>query len=379
MDARNALEQLTRLKSDITDHANWSEDAGYLHSNALQALVQIGVPRFFLPKALGGYEMSPVDCAVVTEAIANIDASAAWHVMVYNAARLAGAAWNQDLVDLVWGDDPDALVSASGNNPYEAVESGDFYQINGVNHFASGCRHAKWMLSPVRLNGEINSVLLPMDDCEILENWDSLGMRGSGSNSVRAVNVAVPKHHVNPMPSSNGERNPYYSGLLYRAPARIVFSTYVPIALSLAKRSLDVLLELALNKVPYALNAKLKTRVLAQTKYAEALAIYRSAKAFFYEEVERAWEVTKTGLDFDHSDKANLYLAGVHAVQSSARVVKLVADASGTSVTDKNNPLDQISRDMETLRHHGFVNESRYASVTQVLWDSELDYPLILR
>ena len=53
MDARNALEQLTRLKSDITDHANWSEDAGYLHPNALQALVQIGVPRFFLPKALG--------------------------------------------------------------------------------------------------------------------------------------------------------------------------------------------------------------------------------------------------------------------------------------------------------------------------------------
>ena len=158
-----------------------------------------------------------------------------------------------------------------------------------------------------------------------------------------------------------------------------MFSTYVPIAFSLAKRSLELLLDLALNKVPYALNAKLKTRTLAQTKYSEALAIYRSTRAFFYEEIERAWEMTQSDSSFDDRDKANLYLAGVHAVQESARVVRLVADASGTTVTDRNNPLDQISRDMETLRHHGFVNESRYASVAQVLWDSELDYPLILR
>ncbi len=379
MDVPNALEQLRRVKSDITDYAAWSEEKGYLHPNTLQALVQIGVPRFFLPKGLGGYEVSPVDCAVLTEAIAEVDASAAWHVMVYNAARLAGAWWNQELVDLVWGEDPDALVSASGNNPFEAIDKGDCYQIDGVNHFASGCRYATWMLSPVRLNGEINSVLLPMGDCEILDDWNSLGMRGSGSNSVKAVSIVVPKNHLNPMPSGKGKRNPYYSGLLYRAPARIVFSTYVPIAFSLAKRSLELLLDLALNKVPYALNAKLKTRTLAQTKYSEALAIYRSTRAFFYEEIERAWEMTQSDSSFDDRDKANLYLAGVHAVQESARVVRLVADASGTTVTDRNNPLDQISRDMETLRHHGFVNESRYASVAQVLWDSELDYPLILR
>ena len=379
MDVPQILEQIAAVKSDIADHSDWSEDKGYLHPKSLNALVQVGVPRFFLPKQLGGYEISPVDCALMTESIADIDPSAAWHVMVYNAARLAAASWTEELVELVWGCDPDALVSASGNSPFEARDKGDYYQIDGVNHFASGCRYAKWILSPVKLDGCMCSVLLPMEDCEVIEDWDSLGMRGSGSNSVRANGVMVPKNHLNSMPPGQGEKNSYYLGLLYRAPARIVFATYVPIAISLARRSLELLSDLALDKVPYAMNVTLKTKNLAQAKYAEATAIYRSSRAFFYEELERAWEKTKTDSEFADKDKANLYLSGVHAVQESARLVKLVADASGTTVTNKNHPLDKISRDIETLRHHGFVNESRYASVSQVLWGSELDYPLILR
>ena len=77
--------------------------------------------------------------------------------------------------------------------------------------------------------------------------------------------------------------------------------------------------------------------------------------------------------------KADLYLAGTHAVQSSAQVVRWVADAAGTSVIYSERPLERIVRDMETLRHHGFANESRYGSVAQLYWDADLDYPLMLR
>ena len=95
MDVPQILEQIAAVKSDIADHSDWSEEKGYLHPKSLNALVQVGVPRFFLPKQLGGYEISPVDCALMTESIADIDPSAAWHVMVYNAARLAGASWTE--------------------------------------------------------------------------------------------------------------------------------------------------------------------------------------------------------------------------------------------------------------------------------------------
>ena len=66
-------------------------------------------------------------------------------------------------------------------------------------------------------------------------------------------------------------------------------------------------------------------------------------------------------------------------MQSSAHVVRWVADAAGTSVIYQHTPLARILRDMETLRHHGFASESRYGSVAQQLWGAELDYPLLLR
>ncbi|GIR63948.1 MAG: hypothetical protein CM15mP68_6140 [Pseudomonadota bacterium] len=67
-------------------------------------------------------------------------------------------------------------------------------------------------------------------------------------------------------------------------------------------------------------------------------------------------------------DRADLYLAGTHAVQASSEVVRHVADIAATTMITKGQTLERIGRDMETLRHHGFVNESRYASVAQVHW-----------
>ena len=379
MDIEGILNRVEKLKPMISDHSEWSEEKGYLHPSTIDALTQIGVPRFFLPSGLGGYEITPIECACVTEAIADIDASAAWYVMVYNAARLASATWSDEVIEMIFRENPDTLVSASGNSPYQAVEKEDCYQIDGVNHFASGCRYAKWMLSPVRLDNELATALLPMEDCEILDDWDSLGMRGSGSNSVRANQLCVPKNLIN-LPSNNSSgNNRYYSGLLYKSPARIVFATYVPIAFSLARKSLALLQDLALEKTPYATNTKLKNRKLAQSHFGKARAIYRAARSFFYEELEKAWVFTKEEREFTEEDKADLYLAGVHAVQECAQVLSLVSNAAGTSVTDRKHPLERIRRDMETLRHHGFVNESRYSSVAQVFWGAEIDYPLILR
>ena len=185
----------------------------------------------------------------MTEAIADIDASAAWFVMVFNAARLAGAAWNDEVIEMIFRENPDTLLSASGNNPYQAVEKEDCYQIDGVNHFASGCRHAEWMLSPVRLENELATVLLPMDDCEILDDWDSLGCVARVAIVFVQTSCACLESHYPP---------PIHLVITVIILDYFIehrqdnFATYVPIAFSLARKSLFLLQDLALEKTPYA-------------------------------------------------------------------------------------------------------------------------------
>jgi alkylation response protein AidB-like acyl-CoA dehydrogenase len=376
------LARAERAAEVAAKHAEWAEQQAQLHGDVVTALQAAGIPRLYLPRSLGGYEVDPVTCAKVCATLADGDASAAWFVMVYNAARLMAASWPTEMVEAIWGENPDAMVAASGHTPLTGELDGDTYIVSGRNSFVSGCHHADYVMSPMLVDGEPHMVVVPAGDCRIVDNWDTLGMRGSGSNDVIVEKVQVQAKYVARQtltPAVANEPNAHYRGTLYRCPSRVVFATYVPAALSLAKRALQELEKLALNKVPYATDSKLGKRSIAQVHYGKALAMYRSVHGYFYAALDEVWQRASAGESFSPRQRADLYLAGTHAMQTSATVVRHVASAAGSSVFDKAQPLEKIVRDMETLRHHGFANESRYGSVAQVHWDVELDYPLLLR
>ena len=377
-DRAEILRRIDSVCGVIEQHAGWAEQHCRLHDVAFQALVEAQVPRLFLPAQLGGLEVDPVTCALVCEKLAAADTAAAWHVMVFNAARLMAVQWPQALVEQLWGDDPDALVAASGHSPLQAVARGDGYVISGRQRFVSGCDHATWLLSPVLIDDTAAMAVMPLAECSIEQNWDTLGMRGSGSSDVVVSEVAVAKLQV-VIPNPQTASNALYQGTLYRCPSRIVFATYVPVALSLAARSLDLVAAMVADKTPGGSAGKLRERDIAQLHYGKALALYRSARLLFFQGLEHTWARAVSGDEANAVDRADLYLAGTHAVQASAEVVRHAADIAATTMVTKGETLERVGRDMETLRHHGFVNESRYASVAQVHWGAELDYPQLLR
>jgi hypothetical protein len=53
-----------------------------------------------------------------------------------------------------------------------------------------------------------------------------------------------------------------------------------------------------------------------------------------------------------------------------------VCGVSGTSGIYARSPLERAFRDIHTLRHHGFVSESRYGTYSQVMLGLEPDFPL---
>ncbi|NCF77998.1 MAG: hypothetical protein GWP45_12500, partial [Proteobacteria bacterium] len=376
---QQALARVDAVQNRLVQHSDWSEQACRLHDDSFAAIVEARVPRLFLPAGLGGDEVNPMTCALVCEEIAASDTAAAWHIMVFNAAKLMAAKWPAELVETLWGDQPDRLVAASGHTPLKGKRVEGGIEIWGTQRFVSGCNFAEWIMSPILMDGEMHNAVIAIEDCQVQDNWNTLGMRGSGSNDVLIDHVRVPSLQVVPPAQPDTPVNPYYQGALYQCPSRIVFAPYVPVALSLAKRAIDEVALLVKTKTPGGGASKLTEKHMAQGHFGRALALYRSARLMFYNALEITWQRALDGREPSPEHRADLYLAGTHAVQTSAEVVRLMGNIAGTTMTERGHPLDRINRDMETLRHHGFVNESRYASVAQVLWGAELDYPAMLR
>ena len=381
-DCKELLARVAAIAPVIVAHREDAEINGELSVAVVDALKSARLVNLFLPHSLGGIESDPVTCAVIVHAVARLDRCAAWFLMVANAARLSAATWPESLVEELWANDPNAIVAASSNKPMKAHRVDGGFRVEGQTSFASGCRFASWFLTPAISAGpsgdEWLAVLLPMSECEIVPNWSVLGMRGTGSHDIR-ISAFVPARHTIVSVGMDARRNTYYGGSLYRCSHRIVFATYVPVSLAVAELALEALSDLAQNKTPYAGDSKLKLRSLAQIKFGRALGIYRSAKLYFMAALDDAWQRAVREEIPDSNERAALYLAGTHTVQACADVVRLVAEAAGSSVIYTSSPLERLVRDMEVLRHHGFTNEQRFGSVAQVLWDAPLDYPLLLR
>lgn len=382
-------ERLAALTPLVSAHASAAEASQCLATDVVAGFREHGIHNLFLPRSLGGEEVDPVTCALITERIAEADTAAAWFVMVANAPRLMAASWPAALVEQLWGTNPDTLIAASGHSLLQGQMQGDSVVVNGKIGFVSGCHHADYISAPAQLTDAAGEplpgsearamVLARSSECAIQDDWDVLGMRGTGSNSVVMENLRVPRSRTAPIAGQLHVANPYYDGALYRCPGRVLFATYVPISLAVAGRALVLLDRLARVKTPAASSSLLRERASAQLKFGKALANFRAARGYFFATLNAAWQRAKMGEPTTDAQRAELYLAGTHGVQASADTVRLVADAAGTSAVDERNELTRLVRDMEVLRHHGFANENRYASVAQQMWGAELDYPLLLR
>jgi 3-hydroxy-9,10-secoandrosta-1,3,5(10)-triene-9,17-dione monooxygenase len=81
------------------------------------------------------------------------------------------------------------------------VEGG--YQLSGHWMFSSGCQHCDWTILganvPPQKAGDAPDArcfLIPREDYEIVENWDVMGIKGSGSHDIVVKNAFIPEHRT---------------------------------------------------------------------------------------------------------------------------------------------------------------------------------------
>ena len=169
---------------------------------SIVALKEAGLFKVMLPRRYGGYEAGVRTSLEVMAAVAYGDGAAGWVVSLVNHS-----AWDIGLCptrvqDDVFGADPDVLVCGSLPPVGTAVAVEGGVRLSGRWSYVSGSLHARWAVLGFNLVDETGAVIepalapVPAADYTVSDTWFTAGMRGSGSNTLSAEDVFVPRHRV---------------------------------------------------------------------------------------------------------------------------------------------------------------------------------------
>ena len=227
---------VTELLPTLRQRAQETEDARVVPAESVKSLEETGFFRLLQPKSAGGLEADPVTFFTAVRLIAGACGSTGWVASVVGVHPWQLALFPQQAQDDVWGADPATRMSSSYAPTGKAKlvkGGGGGYQLNGRWSFSSGCDHASWVLLGGIVTDDAGqpvdfcTFLLPASDYTIDDVWDTVGLRGTGSNDIVVDHAFVPEHRalsftgVTKIACPGHQVNP---GPLYRIPFGSIFS-----------------------------------------------------------------------------------------------------------------------------------------------------------
>lgn len=363
------------LAPEITRRADEAEALGTLPIDLVERLRAAGIFRAVQPRSLGGFEVAPVGFIEMIEELARADGSTGW-IAAIGAGAPAFTAWLEPAVakDL-FGSSADFLAATVFAPTGRAVPDGrGRFAVDGRWPFASGCRHAEWLLTGIFVfDGDAPRMMpgqgpdwrlafFPRANAEIVDNWDVLGLRATGSNDVVARGLNVTEEHtINPFFQSARPDGPLW---------RLAFFTLVGVALvgvplGIARRALDEFADLASTKTRAGTFEPLAEDPLAQVEFASAEASLRSARAFVLDQASALWDTACAGDPPSLEQRAGFQLAAQQAMRAARQAVDTTFGLTGASAVHATHPLQRCFRDLHTASQHVYFSPSalkRYAN-----------------
>ena len=363
VDRARALQPLVRERAAAAERAV-APDADVVKAMAEAGLFAMGVPR-----SLGGSEADPLTTIATIEAIAQADGATGWVLMIGVETTGNGAAiLSPEAAQAVVVDHPSVVICGALNPVARARRVDGGYVANGRWPFASGSQRADWFWGQCLVEdgekGEAVEVLVPRASYDIVETWNSPGLRGSGSHDVSVAGVFVPDAYTTrtrvtrPRADTALGRLPFTSRLAYNK---------VGVSTGIARAAIDHFIALANERSPRLSRGLMRERPRAQLAVAEAEALLGGARGFCFDVVGDLWETVQRGDRATTRQQALVRLACSSAAKSCAEAVAKLFEASGTAMSDADHPLARCFRDAHVVGQHIMVSPHAIDDAGRVL------------
>jgi 3-hydroxy-9,10-secoandrosta-1,3,5(10)-triene-9,17-dione monooxygenase len=368
------IERATRLRPHLLACQEECERLRTVPERTQRAFVEAGFYRILQPRRFGGYEFGLETFTRVMSEIARGCPSSGWTLALTAGHAHTVARWPAEVQAELFGEDDDfrcPFVSAPGATATR-VEGG--YLVGGGWDYGTGCDVATHFLGGAMVSGanyrepELVTCLLRREDFSIVDNWDALGLRGTGSKRVVVEDVFVPAARTLPSAAVMQRVRPaLHPNPLYRGPiVPLLFMEVVAVAVGVARGALDEYEALLRRRVtPLPPPVPRFEHHEYQRAFGEAFGLVDLAEAGLQRAARDYTELCRGDLEedvpFDDVADRRLLLYQQRAVRAAVEAVDLLFRTAGTSATRPGERLQRYFRDMSTIRTHVMMQYERTA------------------
>ncbi|MGH8778522.1 acyl-CoA dehydrogenase family protein [Paraburkholderia sp.] len=356
---------LDALIDEVERRSDEFDRLSHVPRDMVAKMKRAGIFRASTPKRFGGDALPPPRFLEILERIAVVDGSTAW-VAAFGSANTYLAALPIETQARIYASGPDQ-VFAGGLYPLQkAVSAPGGFLVSGQWRFASGCKGADWIgvgiggvpgdASQGGNAGKPFTAVFPPSEVEIVENWNVVGMQGTGSHDLRLKDKYVDEQWTFVRGGAALIDEP-----LYRYPA-VAYQAQVhaSVNIGLARAALDLLAGMSGVTQTTTGAPRLADRAYYRTGLAQAEAQLRSARAFFFESAEAAWRTVSAGDPVSSAEANLLRLSATHAAHTCADVVMQAYKMAGVAAIYRENRLQRLVRDSIVVTQHAFLGEGTY-------------------
>jgi alkylation response protein AidB-like acyl-CoA dehydrogenase len=360
------------LEPLIREHAEALEE-GRIPRALVEAFYDTGVFKAMLPRELGGLEAEPVEWLQMIEELARMDASAGWLAFIQSGVGLTFL-------------DPERferfreraggrliLAMSLGRIAGKAVRVEGGYRISGRWPFASGSPFATWLGGMSFVCGDDGSPVLdasgqpqrllaiwPADQARLLETWDGLGLRGTGSGDFEISDLFVPEEQVNP----GFYATPIYDRALFRM-KEMPEVGHGAHALGVASAALESFVRTVNSRLlpGSTRQAAMGHQQSHQIAFAQADVLVRAARALLHETAREAYEDARAHPELTLELRVRLREANIFAVRAAKEAVGLIFEIAGSSAVYRGRPIEKAFRDINTAANHTNYVDTAYTAI----------------
>lgn len=363
-------EVLTRIDAILPElelNAEQAEADRDLAPESVDALIESGALRLFVPRRFGGYEAGYRTYVEATIKLATVCGSSAWLCFITNHSDWHVGQMSQSVQDTVWANGPSAKGGAplTPNPGWRADYVDGGIKVSGEWPYTSGSTFAKWSLIAFPKLGKdgmpVDNILglVSNDGVEIKDTWRVTGMAATGSNTIVVKNVFIPDEHTMLMSDMLANRfpTPHKSESMYQMDVGAVFhlATLVP-CVGLAKAAFDLTLARITTKpkpMTYTFYGDTTKAPATQFAMAKAAWLIDTALEQTRATADAIDRQARTAKSFSGLERGTFAMRSAMGHRLCREAMDLLLDVYGAGAFALANPMQRLWRDFHIASRHG--------------------------